>query len=124
MLTASDHRANPAAYYEGSADRPHEARDRVLYSGQAGSYRFVRWISTDKRARVQERHWAHFVSAIRLSKSSPSRTMTPKPAAGLPTEVVNDKGRYHSRPMISFQHEAPRRKHFVELDNRKARNLA
>ncbi len=30
------------------------------------------------------------------SKSSPSRTMPPKPAAGLPTEVVNDKGRYHS----------------------------
>jgi hypothetical protein len=49
--------------------------------------------------------------------------MTPKPAAGLGTEVVNDKGRYHSRPMISFQHEAARRKHFVELDNRKARNL-
>jgi hypothetical protein len=47
-----------------------------------------------KRARVQERHWAHFVSAIRLHKSSPSRTMPPKPAAGLPTEVVNDKGRY------------------------------
>ena len=33
-------------------------------------------IDTNKRATVQERHWAHFVSAIRLSKSSPFPTMT------------------------------------------------
>src|SRR5258708_31610732 len=64
--------------------------------------RALRRISTDKRPRVQERHWAHFVSAIRLSKSSPSRTMTPKPAAGLPTEVVNDKGRSHQQSQILF----------------------
>jgi hypothetical protein len=66
-------------------------------TGKPEVYRFVGRIGTDKRPRVQERHWAHFVSAIRLSKSSPSRTMTPKPAAGLQAEVVNDKGRYHSR---------------------------
>src|SRR5258708_36207990 len=59
-------------------------------------------IAPDKRARVQERHWAHFVSAIRLSKSSPSRTKTPKPAAGLPTEVMNDKGRYRQHPITPF----------------------
>lgn len=61
-----------------------------LDSGRAMGCPEVIQIGNEKRARVQERHWAHFVSAIRLSKSSPSRTMTPKPAAGLPTEVVND----------------------------------
>lgn len=45
---------------------------------------------------------AHFVSAISLSKSSPSRTLTPKPAAGLPTEVVNDKGRYRQHRAIAI----------------------
>jgi len=28
--------------------------------------------------------------------------MTPKPAAGLPTEVVNDKGRYRQHPITPF----------------------
>jgi hypothetical protein len=60
-------------------------------AGQKSACRKSHHIGTDKRARVQERYWAHFVSAIRLSKSSPSRTRTPKPAAGLRTEVENDK---------------------------------
>jgi len=74
----------------------------VLFLGFLSDHIFVRRIGTKKRARVQERHWAHFVSAIRLSKSSPSRTMTPKPAAGLPTEVVNDKGRYRQQCAIAI----------------------
>jgi hypothetical protein len=28
--------------------------------------------------------------------------MTPKPVAGLPTHIVNDKGRSHQRPQIPF----------------------
>jgi hypothetical protein len=69
---------------------------QVPVAGYKYSSKSARQIGTGKRARLQERHSAHFVSAIRLSKSPPSRTMTPKPAAGLPTEVVNDKGRYRS----------------------------
>jgi hypothetical protein len=52
----------------------------MILIGALSSFRELGKMSPHKRARVQERHWAHFVSAIRLSKSSPSRTMTPKPA--------------------------------------------
>jgi hypothetical protein len=53
-------------------------------------------IGIGKRARVPKRRWAHCVSAMPLSKSSPCRAMTSAPAADLPTEAVNDKGRYPS----------------------------
>jgi hypothetical protein len=64
-------------------------------------------IGIGKRARVQKRRGAHCVSAMPLSKSSPRRTMTSAPAADLPTEAVNDKGRYHT-PM------GPNRRQLVE----------
>ena len=60
-------------------------------------------MSTNKRARVHEYPRTHFAVAIDLREWSPARRKDRKPIEGLPSHLVNDKGRYRSSEIYSSE---------------------
>ena len=78
-------------------------------------------MSTNKRARVHEYPRTHFAVAIDLREWSPARRKDRKPIEGLPSHLVNDKGRYRSSEIYSseiYSSKVTRQKLLVKFTRR------